>query len=99
MTIRKSALCTVMITALACGTSGVALAQSGAGVSAQADEDQQGLGDIIVTATKRNENLQDVPLSISAVSSEQLASRGVTASSDLVSVVPNLQVSSQYGDT
>lgn len=59
----------------------------------------EGLGTIIVTATKRSENLQDVPVSISAISSEQLLSRGVTATNDLGSVVPNLQVSSQYGET
>jgi len=58
-----------------------------------------GIGDIIVTATKRAENLQDVPVSISAVGAEQLTSRGVTASQDLGTVVPNLQVSSQYGET
>ncbi len=58
-----------------------------------------GLGDIIVTATKRSENLQDVPISISAIGTEQLASRGVTNSNDLGQVVPNLQVSSQYGET
>jgi iron complex outermembrane receptor protein len=58
-----------------------------------------GLGEIVVTATKRSENLQDVPVSISAIGAEQLASRGVTASADLATVVPNLQVSSQYGET
>jgi iron complex outermembrane recepter protein len=61
--------------------------------------DQGGLADIIVTATKRSENLQDVPVSISAIGQEQLASRGVTTSGDLGMVVPNLQVSSQYGET
>ncbi len=61
--------------------------------------DDSGLGDIIVTATRRSENLQDVPISISAIGSEQLASRGVAATNDLGAVVPNLQVSSQYGET
>jgi iron complex outermembrane receptor protein len=60
---------------------------------------QGGLGEIIVTASKRSENLQDVPISISAIGAEQLASRSVTASGDLAIVVPNLQVSSQYGET
>ena len=60
---------------------------------------QNGLGEIIVTATRRAENLQDVPISISAIGAAQLASRGVTTSNDLGAVVPNLQVSSQYGET
>lgn len=62
-------------------------------------QNQNGVGEIIVTATRRSENLQRVPISISAISSAQLASRGVTATNDLGSVVPNLQVSSQYGET
>jgi len=66
---------------------------------AQADDSDAGLGEIVVTATKRGENLQDVPISISAIGAEQLTSRGVTGSNDLGQVVPNLQVSSQYGET
>ncbi len=96
----KSAVRAALIAALACGTSGVALAQADTTSTAnEASEPQGGLADIIVTATKRAENLQDVPVSISAIGSEQLASRGVTTSNDLGSVVPNLQVSSQYGET
>jgi iron complex outermembrane recepter protein len=96
MIIRKSALHTALLAALACGTSGIALAQSEA---VKPSDEQVGLGEIIVTATKRSENLQDVPVSISAIGNEQLASRGVTTSNDLGAVVPNLQVSSQYGET
>jgi len=66
---------------------------------AQSGSAGQGLGEIVVTASKRSENLQDVPISISAIGAEQLASRGVTGSTDLGNVVPNLQVSSQYGET
>lgn len=67
---------------------------------AQSEEGSSGgLGEIVVTASKRSENLQDVPISISAIGAEQLASRGVTSSNDLAAVVPNLQVSSQYGET
>ncbi len=95
MTIRNSALRTAIVAALTCGTSSVALAQSDSGTTAE----PEGLGDIIVTGTKRAENLQDVPISISAVGAEQLQSRGVTSSTDLAVVVPNLQVSSQYGET
>jgi len=95
----KSAVRTALIAALTCGTSGVALAQADTSSSANEASEQQGLADIIVTATKRAENLQDVPVSISAIGNEQLASRGVTTSNDLGAVVPNLQVSSQYGDT
>ncbi len=99
MTFKKTALRSGLFAVLACSTSGMALAQSTTSPSAKPASEQSGLGDIIVTATKRSENLQDVPVSISAIGTEQLASRGVTASNDLSAVVPNLQVSSQYGET
>jgi outer membrane receptor protein involved in Fe transport len=46
------------------------------------------VGDIIVTAQKRSERLNDVPLSITAATGEQLAQAGVTAPEDLVKIVP-----------
>ncbi|WP_313804585.1 TonB-dependent receptor [Sphingobium sp.] len=63
-----------------------ALAQS-VPPTTQASQDQ-GIGDIIVTAQKRSERLNDVPLSITAASGEQLKSAGVVAPEDLVKVVP-----------
>src|SRR3546814_6422846 len=59
--------------------------------------DLVGLSDIIVTATKRSENLQDVPVAVSAISSEALQAKGVFETSDLNNTMPNFQVSSPYG--
>src|SRR3546814_14391993 len=59
--------------------------------------DLVGLSDIIVTATKRSENLQDVPVAVSAISSESLQNKGVFETSDLNNTMPNFQVSSPYG--
>lgn len=56
-------------------------------------------GAIVVTAQRREQSVLDVPLAITAVSGESLASKGVTNSADLATVVPNLQVSSPYGKT
>lgn len=56
-----------------------------------------GLEEIVVTATKRSENLQNVPVAVSAISAMQLAKRGVFETSDLNNAIPNLQVSSPYG--
>lgn len=61
--------------------------------------DESGLGDIVVTAQKRSENLQDVPAAISAFSAEDLINRGVSETSDLMGSLPNLQVTSAYSDT
>jgi len=57
-----------------------------------------GLAEVIVTATKRSENLQDVPVAVSAVTSQDLVNKGVFETSDLSHSMPNLQVSSPYGE-
>ena len=58
----------------------------------------EGNGDIIVTAQKRSERLNEVPLSITAASGAQLANAGVTDPSQLVKVVPGFTYQlSQYG--
>jgi iron complex outermembrane receptor protein len=49
-------------------------------------------GDIIVTATRRNEKLRDVPMSITALSGETLQKQGITSVTDLVRVVPGFEV-------
>ncbi len=58
-----------------------------------------GLAEIVVTATKRSENLQDVPVAVSAISADMLRDKGVFETSDLNNSMPNLQVSSPYGET
>lgn len=57
------------------------------------------LEEIIVTATRRAESVQDIPISVTAVGGGQLASRGIVQTSDIAMMVPNLKVNSQYGDT
>lgn len=56
------------------------------------------LEEIVVTAQKRVERLVDVPLSITAVSGDQLAKAGVTSTADLAKVSPGFNYQeSQYG--
>ncbi len=50
------------------------------------------LEEVIVTAQRRSESAQDVPIAISAFSGEQLASAGVQRTSDLGVVTPGLQL-------
>ena len=57
--------------------SGVALAQVDQAPPATATD---ALQEIVVTAEKRTERLQDVPLAVSAVSGEQFANSQITAS-------------------
>jgi len=49
-------------------------------------------GDIVVTAQKRSERLQDVPISISAVTGTALQERGLTQVSQLSQSVPALRI-------
>lgn len=50
-----------------------------------------GTGDIVVTAQRRAENLQKVPLSVAAVGGETLSARGVTNLSELPDLTPGLR--------
>jgi len=71
------------------GTSAFAGTDAGAGSSAGADSTITAGADISVTARKRTERLQDVPLSISAVGSETLARQKIDKLQDLVQNIPN----------
>ena len=55
------------------------------------------LEEVIVTATRRSENLQDVPVAVTAFTQADLAKQGIFETSDLNHSMPNLQVSSPYG--
>lgn len=50
--------------------------------------------EIVVTAQKRSENLQDVPVSVAAFSGEALTERGVTNVIGLNNLAPGLRISS-----
>jgi iron complex outermembrane receptor protein len=65
--------------------------------SREAGSDQ--LSEIIVTATRRDEAAQTVPMSITAVSAEDLANIGVTQTRDLVELAPNLSEQGSFGRT
>lgn len=62
-------------------------------VHADAPEDSSGgLETVVVTARQRVENLQDVPISVSAISGAQLANDDVTNVQELSSLAPGIQV-------
>ncbi len=60
------------------------------GVVAHAQEG--GLEEIVVTATRRETNLQDVPISIMALTGEQLEVRGLQSMENLTATIPNLNI-------
>lgn len=55
--------------------------------------------DIVVTAQKRNQRLQDVPISIAAVSGAEVAKRGLTNLRDLSQAALGLQATSPYANS
>ena len=50
------------------------------------------LEEVLVTAQKRQESLQDTPISLAAMGGEELEMRGIQDLTDLRSTVPNLQL-------
>lgn len=56
------------------------------------------LEEVVVTAQKREENANDVPISIQAFSPDQLAAFGVENTTDLMKVTPGLDMGTQAGD-
>ncbi|WP_299007974.1 TonB-dependent receptor [uncultured Caulobacter sp.] len=83
-------------TQVLCGTaSAVVLAGLGASSAAQAQtSDVQTVDSIIVTAQKREQNLQDVPVVVTAVGAKLLQDTGVKDIKDLTILTPGLTVTS-----
>lgn len=69
-----------------------AAAQSASPAEAGAN-DADASGDIIVTAQRREERLQDIPASISAFSSDALETAGITNTQELTKITPGLNFS------
>jgi outer membrane receptor protein involved in Fe transport len=75
--IRPSAIASAVILALASS-------------AAAAQQDVTTLSEIVVTAQKRTESLQDVPIAISAVAGTRIAEAGIMRIEDLKNYVPTL---------
>lgn len=54
-------------------------------------------GDIIVTARRVEERLQDVPISITVYNQEALTTRNIVSPADLATYTPSLTVNQRYG--
>ena len=55
--------------------------------------------EVIVTASKRESGLQDAPMSVSAVSGDEMKYRQVGSITDMATQVPGLSVSESGGST
>jgi iron complex outermembrane recepter protein len=64
-------------------------------VSAQEAADEADTGEIIVTARRREEALQDTPVAITAVNAAMLENKATTNIGDLMGAAPNLLITQQ----
>ena len=58
--------------------------------TAPPENNVSGIQDIIVTAQKRSETLQDVPIAVSAFSEQSLRAQGLDGAANLVQSIPNV---------
>ncbi|MGX4675638.1 TonB-dependent receptor domain-containing protein [SAR92 clade bacterium H246] len=89
MNTTKKSLLAAMVGLFAAGGMGTVQAQEQVGESARA---QGVLDEILVTAQKREQSLQDVPLAITAFDAGVLAAKGIDSAADLQFSVPGLTV-------
>lgn len=75
-----------------------AIASGAFAIPAMAQEAETGRGDeILVTARRVEERLQDVPISISVLNQEQLTQRNISVPTDLALYTPSLTTNQRYG--
>lgn len=77
--------------------SGPAGPASASGPATPGEQQVSGSGDVIVTARRRAENIQDVPAAITAITSADLAARQIVTQNDLKFSVPSLSLQGRYG--
>jgi iron complex outermembrane recepter protein len=76
----------------------VAAVLTAAAAQAQMQPAADAIDEIVVTAQKRSESLQSVPVSVTALTAAQLSELKMDTPSDLVAHIPNLQVNGVDGE-
>lgn len=87
----------VVVAWVICGNQGAVAQEAVAQEEAAVDRSGRSLEEVIVTARKRDETSHDVPLSISAFSSQDLVNIGAKNLEDISGRTPGLQYASQGG--
>ncbi len=82
--------------ALACAPTGAA--QQSAASATKAVEDTLVLEEVVVTATRRTEKLQSVPIAVTAITGDALATQQQVDVTSLARTVPNLNIAPFPGD-
>lgn len=87
----------ISFVAYASGVVGLLPQTALAGAASNTESSATALDEITVTAQKRTENLQDVPLAISAINAKQIEERFGREISDLAGMAPNVIIDPLYG--
>ncbi|MFT5606181.1 MAG: iron complex outermembrane receptor protein, partial [Paracoccaceae bacterium] len=56
------------------------------------------LEEVVVTARRRAENLQETPIAVTSLSGDALREQGITNTADLTKSIPSLQINSPYSN-
>jgi iron complex outermembrane receptor protein len=86
----------LLLAASVLGSAALAQAPAAAPQAANASQDDS-LPDIVVTAQRRRESVQNVPIAVSAFSADLLSERGIATPLQLIQYVPNLFGSNNTG--
>jgi iron complex outermembrane receptor protein len=90
--------CAALAAAMAHGAAALAQTSAGAGEQVPAGVNQpNGLEEIVVTARRRKEAAQDVPISVTAISAEALRQASVSSVEDLERLAPGLHTMATSG--
>lgn len=82
-----------VLTGILCGVNGLAIAQT----PAAPEQAGAGLQEVVVTAQRREQNLQETPIAVSAFNADSLAALGATDFTAISGYVPNLNLMPEPG--
>ena len=66
------------------------LAALSAGTGSAVAADSGGIEEIVVTAQRRNESIQDVPITIQAIGNDSLSKLNISTFDDVIKMLPNV---------
>jgi iron complex outermembrane receptor protein len=87
--LRRYALCAGFASAVGLASGAAVAAAPPAG---GADSDRNGIQEVVVTAQRREQKLQDVGISVTALGNESLTNLNINSATDIVRAVPSLKM-------
>lgn len=81
-----------LVSTLAVGTALFAATTAAAQEQESEAQNDDGIGVIVVTAQKRSQNVQDVPIAITAIGSQFLETRGIDSIDKIGTIAPNVKI-------